>query len=127
MHVTSQLGRYNMILGRNLLQEQGIDLDFKENSITWEDYNANMKPADIMLEEHVANIEATKAAATEIAKILDTEYHKKHNKIFGGTLGTWKNSITTLHFKKLSNHITADHTRIKIIQSSTLYRGRPPI
>eukprot|EP00957_Ditylum_brightwellii_P121060 9233985-Ditylum_brightwellii.AAC.1 len=104
-----------MILSRDLLQELGIDLDFKENSITWGDYQVDMKPADITLAEYVANIEATKAAATEIANILDTKYHRvdlqtdvkdsyealntkekekllcilhKHKELFDSTLGT---------------------------------------
>eukprot|EP00957_Ditylum_brightwellii_P037064 2806364-Ditylum_brightwellii.AAC.1 len=76
MRITDQLGRYTMILGRNLLQEVGIDLDFKENNITWGDYQANMKPADVMLTEHATNVEATKVIATEIANILDVKHCK---------------------------------------------------
>eukprot|EP00957_Ditylum_brightwellii_P137456 10479997-Ditylum_brightwellii.AAC.1 len=74
MHATDHLGRYDMILGRNVLGELGINLDFKENNITWGNYQANMKPADITLSEHVANVEATKAAAAEIAKISGAKY-----------------------------------------------------
>eukprot|EP00957_Ditylum_brightwellii_P117406 8954685-Ditylum_brightwellii.AAC.1 len=54
----------------------GINLDFKENSISWEDYQANMKGADITLPKHIAAVEATTTAATEIAKILDANYQK---------------------------------------------------
>eukprot|EP00957_Ditylum_brightwellii_P144530 11009741-Ditylum_brightwellii.AAC.1 len=105
-----------MILGRDLLRELGIDLDFKENSIIWGDYHANMKPADITLTEHVANIEATKLAAADIAKMMGVKYRKvglqadavdlckalnteekeklfcvlqKHEELFDSTLGTW--------------------------------------
>eukprot|EP00957_Ditylum_brightwellii_P090605 6900416-Ditylum_brightwellii.AAC.1 len=59
MHITDQLGRYSMILGSNVLQEQGIDLDFKENSITLGDYQANMKSANVTLAEHLDTVEAT--------------------------------------------------------------------
>eukprot|EP00957_Ditylum_brightwellii_P040031 3029601-Ditylum_brightwellii.AAC.1 len=76
MHITDQVGRYNMILGRDVLQELGIDLDFKESSITWGDYQANMKSADVTLSEHVANIEATKVVAADISKILDAKYQR---------------------------------------------------
>eukprot|EP00957_Ditylum_brightwellii_P105830 8070484-Ditylum_brightwellii.AAC.1 len=60
-------------MGRELLQELGINLDFKENCITWGDYHTNMKPTDVTLTEHVVNVEATKVAATEIANILDAK------------------------------------------------------
>eukprot|EP00957_Ditylum_brightwellii_P081441 6195181-Ditylum_brightwellii.AAC.1 len=107
-----------MILGRDLLQELGIDLNFKENSISWGDYQADIKDADITLAKHIAEEEATTAAAIEIAKILDVKYQKidlctdiveawdaldakekkklfhvlkKHEELFNDTLGTWKN------------------------------------
>eukprot|EP00957_Ditylum_brightwellii_P209375 15361474-Ditylum_brightwellii.AAC.1 len=53
MYITNYLGRYNMILDRDVLQELGINLDFKENSITWGDYQANMKSVDVTLAKHV--------------------------------------------------------------------------
>eukprot|EP00957_Ditylum_brightwellii_P009129 690192-Ditylum_brightwellii.AAC.1 len=65
-----------MILDRDLLQKLGINLDFKENSISCGDYQADMKDADVTLAEHLAAVEATTAAATEIAKILDAKYQK---------------------------------------------------
>eukprot|EP00957_Ditylum_brightwellii_P154014 11722193-Ditylum_brightwellii.AAC.2 len=135
MHITNKLGRYGMIPGRDLLRKLGIDLDFKENTIAWGDYHANMKQADIMLTEHIANIEATKAVAAEIAKILDAKYHKinlqtdfvdlgealnteekekllcvlqKHNELFNRTLGTWNFFDMTSNFKTVSRRITAD-------------------
>eukprot|EP00957_Ditylum_brightwellii_P164644 12535686-Ditylum_brightwellii.AAC.1 len=104
-----------MILGRDLLQELGIDLDFKENSITWGDYQANMKSPDIALEKHVANIETTKAAAADIAKILDAKYHKidlhtdKHEELLNSTLGMWKNFQYDI---ELQNSVTLYHSKL---------------
>eukprot|EP00957_Ditylum_brightwellii_P161802 12319000-Ditylum_brightwellii.AAC.1 len=63
-----------MILGRDLLWEVGIDLNFKENSISWGDYQADMKDIDITLAEHLAAVETTTAAVTDIAEILDSKY-----------------------------------------------------
>eukprot|EP00957_Ditylum_brightwellii_P033629 2549765-Ditylum_brightwellii.AAC.1 len=63
-----------MILGRDLLRELEIDLDFKENNISRRYYQANMKDADVTLFKHIAAVEATTAAAMEIAKILDAKY-----------------------------------------------------
>eukprot|EP00957_Ditylum_brightwellii_P043220 3275575-Ditylum_brightwellii.AAC.1 len=77
-----------------------------------------MKDTDVTLAEHIAVVEATTAAAMEIAKILDAKYQKvyllsdvleaynaldmgekeklfhvlkKYEELFDGTLGTWKN------------------------------------
>eukprot|EP00957_Ditylum_brightwellii_P042559 3222554-Ditylum_brightwellii.AAC.1 len=69
----------------------GINFDFKENSISWGDYQADTKDADVTLAEHIDNLEATTIAATEIAKILDAKYCKKHKELFDSTLGTWNN------------------------------------
>eukprot|EP00957_Ditylum_brightwellii_P180266 13732035-Ditylum_brightwellii.AAC.1 len=63
IHINNQLGRYNMILGRDVLQELGINLDFKESNITWGNYQASMKSADITLVKHVANVEASRTKA----------------------------------------------------------------
>eukprot|EP00957_Ditylum_brightwellii_P006809 516122-Ditylum_brightwellii.AAC.1 len=96
----------------------GINLDFKENNISWGDYQVDMKDTDITLAERIAMVEPTTAAATEITKLLDAKYQKadlcsdiaeacnvlntgekeklfhvlkKHEELFGGTLGMWKN------------------------------------
>eukprot|EP00957_Ditylum_brightwellii_P178523 13598789-Ditylum_brightwellii.AAC.1 len=68
LHVTKQLGWYNIILVRDLLRELGIELNFKENSISWGDYQANIKDNDVTLAKCIAAVEATTAAVMEIAK-----------------------------------------------------------
>eukprot|EP00957_Ditylum_brightwellii_P206028 15346473-Ditylum_brightwellii.AAC.1 len=77
-----------------------------------------MKDADVTLTNHIATVEATTAASTEIAKILNAKYQKvdicsdiveasnalntgekeklfhvprKNEELFNGNLGTWKN------------------------------------
>eukprot|EP00957_Ditylum_brightwellii_P068672 5213030-Ditylum_brightwellii.AAC.1 len=52
----------------------GVDLNFKENNISWGDYQANMKDTNVTLAKHIATVEATTATATEMAKILDAKY-----------------------------------------------------
>eukprot|EP00957_Ditylum_brightwellii_P142397 10849279-Ditylum_brightwellii.AAC.1 len=96
----------------------GIDLDFKENNISWGDYQADVKGVDVTLAKHIAAVKATTAAVTEIAKILDAKYQKvdlhtdvveacnildirekeklfhvlkKHEELFNSTLSMWKN------------------------------------
>ena len=45
-HVTTKKSNYNVIFGRNLLQEIGIQLDFKNTFIGWKDINLPMEPID---------------------------------------------------------------------------------
>eukprot|EP00957_Ditylum_brightwellii_P039640 2998706-Ditylum_brightwellii.AAC.1 len=76
MHVTNNLGRYNLILGRDMLQSLGIELEFKENNTTWDDYQADMKFADITLADHLANIEVPKIIVKNMANMLDPKYRR---------------------------------------------------
>eukprot|EP00957_Ditylum_brightwellii_P177030 13486579-Ditylum_brightwellii.AAC.1 len=62
--------------GRDMPQELGIDIDFKESNITWGYYQANMKSTEVILAEHVANIKVTKTIAENVSKILDDKYCK---------------------------------------------------
>eukprot|EP00957_Ditylum_brightwellii_P121916 9297031-Ditylum_brightwellii.AAC.1 len=86
-----------------------------------------MKDADITLAKHIAMVETTTAAATEIAKILDDKYRKvdlcsdvvetcnilntrekeklfhvlkKYEELFNGTLGMWKNFQYDIELQK---------------------------
>ena len=46
-HVTSTLGRYDMIIGRDLLKTMCLIIDFESELITWGKYHTNMKPAGV--------------------------------------------------------------------------------
>eukprot|EP00957_Ditylum_brightwellii_P040801 3089041-Ditylum_brightwellii.AAC.1 len=46
-HVTSTLGRHDMIIGRDLLKTMGLIITFENKLITWEKYHANMKPTTV--------------------------------------------------------------------------------
>ena len=45
-HVTSTLGRYDMIISRDLLKTMGLIIDFRKK-ITWGKYHINMKPTNV--------------------------------------------------------------------------------
>ena len=45
-HVTNQPFNYDMIIGRDLLTELGIDFSFKKQIITWDTAEIPMKPRD---------------------------------------------------------------------------------
>eukprot|EP00957_Ditylum_brightwellii_P154353 11745917-Ditylum_brightwellii.AAC.1 len=68
VHAGNNLGGYDMILGRDTLQSLGIKLNFKQNNTVWDDYQADMKPVDVTVAEHLANTDVTKMIA-EICQI----------------------------------------------------------
>ena len=43
LHVTSQKSNYNVIFGRNLLRELGINLDFQNSFVGWKETKIPMK------------------------------------------------------------------------------------
>ena len=43
-HVTKQKSNYDLILGREILRELGIKLDFSNNTTNWKDVSIPMKP-----------------------------------------------------------------------------------
>ena len=49
MHPTPKLG-YNLIIGRDLLEELGVILDFKTLKCIWDQAEVPMKPADCTIE-----------------------------------------------------------------------------
>ena len=50
-HVMSTLGRYDMIIGRDLLKILGLVIDFENKLITWGKYHANMKSASVSVKD----------------------------------------------------------------------------
>eukprot|EP00957_Ditylum_brightwellii_P160587 12225671-Ditylum_brightwellii.AAC.1 len=46
-YVTSTLGRYDMIIGRDLSKTMGLIIDFESKLITWGKYCTNMKPTGV--------------------------------------------------------------------------------
>eukprot|EP00957_Ditylum_brightwellii_P002432 187313-Ditylum_brightwellii.AAC.1 len=43
----STLGRYDLIIGRDLLKTIGLIIDFENKLITWGKYHTNMKPTGV--------------------------------------------------------------------------------
>ena len=46
LHVTKMKGSYDVILGRDVLRELGIILDFQSETVTWNESTISMKPTD---------------------------------------------------------------------------------
>lgn len=76
MHVTKQGMSYDLIIGRDLLQELGIVLDFKNNTIQWEDVEMPMKSIQQTQSKHF-HIQEDKfypSKSERIKKILEAKY-----------------------------------------------------
>ena len=51
-HVTKNESNYDIIIGRNVLRELGIILDFANNKTIWKEIEIPMKPLDCRKIEH---------------------------------------------------------------------------
>ena len=50
-HLTNKLLNYDFILGRDILHEVGIFLNFKNTAITWQEVSISMKPSNCTAKE----------------------------------------------------------------------------
>ena len=121
-HVTeNRITNYDMVIGRDLLQELGIDLKFSNQSIVWDDGDIPMKPKESSVETSffVEEPDGLIAETDRMSKILDAKYAKadlhqvafestkgltedqsrklqasleKYEGLFDGTLGKWNDS-----------------------------------
>ena len=116
-HVTTDKSNYDIIIGRDTLQELGITLDFSNGTVTWNNSTISMKLPNCNLTEHYfindpSNVEE---ASDRMKRILDTKYEranlyllvrdatylseyeqntllkllKKYESLFDGTLDKW--------------------------------------
>ena len=128
-HVTKQKSNYDLILGREILRELGIKLDFSNNTTNWKDISIPMKPAHSSTKTHFAISDSSRVASEtkRIKKILDAKYEKanldkvvkaltylndsKQNKLlsllkkyeamFDGTLGNYTGSKYKIELKEI--------------------------
>jgi hypothetical protein len=130
MHVSSQLNTYDMIIGRDLLQELGIVLNFNEQSIMWDyatvpmmnyrsdntdsldNFDTDSRPVAEATDRMKRILEAKYEAADLDAvvsecKNLNEQEQKQllsmlnqYKSLFDGTLGHWKNEKYDIHLKQ---------------------------
>ena len=74
MHVTEQKSNYDMIIGRDILSELGINLNFKDMTVQWDTAVIPMKEMDSTIEISYA-VEDSEAVhdATERIKRYKTQ------------------------------------------------------
>jgi hypothetical protein len=82
-HVMSTLGRYDMIIGRDVMKTLGMIIDFKTKLITWGKYHTNMKPTSVSVNDSYSiddprgiNELVGRMAGDNYKKILDAKYEK---------------------------------------------------
>ena len=118
LHVSQNLGAYDMIIGRDILSDLGFKFDFSSNTVEWDGVSIPLKPNDATEQEayHVPDPDKVEDATDRLKKILDAKYvpadlrkvadnceqltpqqkdalHDRlhqYRDLFDGTLGKWK-------------------------------------
>ena len=127
LHVTKDLGAYDMIIGRDLLRDLGIDIKFSNETVTWDEHDMPFKDSDSTMEEsyYVPEPEAVDEATERLRGILDAKYEaadlreiadsadhleeddreqlhsllNKYASLFDGTLGNWTDTTYDIELK----------------------------
>ena len=135
-HISPQQSRYDMIIGRDLLEPLEIDISYKNQTVTWDDRSIPLKDIDCTVEREFYTQEpASMDEATErIKRILDAKYEPanleevvqesqhldkeeqrllyrlldKYRSLFDGSLGHWKGETYEV---KLKTGATPYHAR----------------
>jgi RNase H-like domain found in reverse transcriptase/Reverse transcriptase (RNA-dependent DNA polymerase)/Integrase zinc binding domain len=147
-HVAPDLGAYDMIVGREILKELGITLNFKEETVEWDEVVIPMKPENAIPEKHfaIADSASLDDATERIKSILDAKYEpadlnkivkecihlskkeqselfyllKKYSCLFDGSLGTWKDEEYNIELKPDAKPYHARAFPIPRIHEATL-------
>ena len=127
LHVTKNLGAYDMILGRDFMSDLGIDIKFSDMTVEWDGHSIPLKNSDATVEEsyYIPDSGATDDATERLKKILDAKYEKanlreiadasthltveereelyellqKYESLFDGELGVWKDEEYNIELK----------------------------
>ena len=124
LHVNKNLGVYDLIIGRDILQFLKIDIRFSEMSVEWGQTAMPFKDVDDDPNQayHIDEDPSLADASERVKRILDAKYDKadlteicqgqdqlnetdqqklqtlleRYEDIFDGTLGTWKGTKVEL-------------------------------
>ena len=117
VHVAKDTGVYDAVIGRDLLRELGITMNFKENTISWDDSTIHMRTnlSKAATAYFIKDSKELEDSTARIKRILDAKYEKadlqqivvncthlttdeqlslkmlldKYEPLFDGTLGKW--------------------------------------
>ena len=127
VHVFNTPMNYDMIIGRDLMSELGVSLDFFHQKVKWQEAEIPMKLPDCTINSDffVQDNELLNSESDRIKQILDAKYEAadlkeipdeavplsreerdqlynllmKYEKLFDGTLGLWKGKTLSLTLK----------------------------
>ena len=134
--MTSDLGAYDAIMGRDLMEFLGIDIRFSTQTVEWDHAEMPFKSGDATVEEayHIDEPEVVTNASDRLKKILDAKYEAadlrqicdeqeeleddekerlfelldKYQSLFDGTLGKW----------------TGTEVELEVVEGATPYHAR---
>ena len=135
-HVTKDLGAYDAIIGRDMMEFLGIDIRFSNQTVEWDNAEMPFKDGDATVAEayHVDEPEVVTNASDRLKKILDAKYEAadlrqicdeqeeltdeekdqlfllldKYDTLFDGTLGKW----------------TGTEVDLELVEGATPYHAR---
>ena len=124
-YITDQPMNYDLIIGRDLMKELGLIIDFKNESIIWDDVKVSMKTANAQPPKEFYNtgkpitpnkikeILSAKYAPANLAEEVKSFDHlssseqadlltllTKYESLFDGTLGKWTGEEHEIHLKE---------------------------
>ena len=82
-HMATKISNYDVIFGRDLLQELGTQLDFQNKFIGWKDINLSIKPIVCKMRTHftIQDCKNVRNATKRIKLILDANYKKRFKRL----------------------------------------------
>ena len=148
VHVTKDLGAYDMIIGRDILTDLGIDIKFSTREIEWDGNSIPLRDNDLSVKEayYVNDSDIVEDAATRLKGILDAKYEpadidkvcsnldhlsrdeqdklaelmKKYETLFDGSLGHWNGTEYDIELKEGAKPYHARSYPIPKVHTDTL-------
>jgi Aspartyl protease len=128
LHVAENMGAYDMIIVRDIMNFLGINIQFSDLTVHWEHASMPYKPVDATIDTdyHIAETMVVEDTTERIRKILDAKYQAtdlekvcsaqshleyqqqrklfdlldKFSDLFDGTLGKWNQDPIKLELKE---------------------------
>ena len=137
VHMSKASSAYDLIIGCDLMQELGIDLQFSQGLMTWNDVSIPMKTNDATAatDQHIADSKRLAEASDRMKRILDAKYEPANlaqvaeesselNKSEKQDLYNLLNKYKSL-FDGTLGRFTGDQYHIEQKQGTTPYHAKP--
>ena len=148
VHVAKTCGNYDLILGRDLMQELGLTFSFLNCTITWDENSIPMKDSNCTVSNSyfIHDSPAVDNSTERVKRILDAKYEKanltqlvkkmaylskeehdslldlllQNENLFNGTLGHWYDSAYNIELKEGATPYHAKPYPVPRIHEATL-------